>query len=115
MTMIFTNLADHFQVVEQRALFLWNNNEHLVKLDFACGDSSLNAQAVLPIQFIIYGPLMYKNSSGHWNVTVAGLDQNVLKMYMELAWNTIWSCMTSKCTVAYFRDEDRGQAQASSN
>ena len=40
--------------------------------------SRLNAHTVLPI---IYGPL-YKNSSGHWNATVEGLAQNVLKMYM---------------------------------
>jgi serine/threonine-protein phosphatase 2A regulatory subunit B' len=39
----------------------------------------MNAQVVLPI---IYGPL-HKNSTGHWNATVEGLAQNVLKMYME--------------------------------
>jgi serine/threonine-protein phosphatase 2A regulatory subunit B' len=76
---LFTNLArcldsDHFQVVE-RALFLWNN-EHLVNSGCL---SRMNAETVLPI---IFGPL-HKNSSGHWNATVEGLAQNVLKMYME--------------------------------
>lgn len=76
---LFTNLArcldsDHFQVVE-RTLFLWNN-EHLVNSGCL---SRTHAQVVLPI---IYGPL-HKNSTGHWNATVEGLAQNVMKMYME--------------------------------
>ena len=41
--------------------------------------SSRYAPQVLPI---IYGPL-YKNSLGHWNNTVEGLAQNVLKLYMD--------------------------------
>eukprot|EP00339_Tiarina_fusa_P004776 CAMPEP_0117043878 /NCGR_PEP_ID=MMETSP0472-20121206/30466_1 /TAXON_ID=693140 ORGANISM="Tiarina fusus, Strain LIS" /NCGR_SAMPLE_ID=MMETSP0472 /ASSEMBLY_ACC=CAM_ASM_000603 /LENGTH=499 /DNA_ID=CAMNT_0004755503 /DNA_START=131 /DNA_END=1630 /DNA_ORIENTATION=- len=98
--MLFTNLArcldsEHFQVVE-RALFLWNN-EHLVNSGCL---SRLNAQAVLPI---IYGPL-YKNSSGHWNATVEGLAQNVLKMYMEYD-----LALYDKCTAAYFRDEEESK------
>jgi len=99
-TMLFTNLArcldsDHFQVVE-RALFLWNN-EHLVNSGCL---SRLNAQTVLPL---IYGPL-YKNSSGHWNATVEGLAQNVLKMYMEYD-----LVLYDKCTAAYFRDEEEAK------
>jgi serine/threonine-protein phosphatase 2A regulatory subunit B' len=99
-TMLFTNLArcldsDHFQVVE-RALFLWNN-EHLVNSGCL---SRLNASTVLPI---IYGPL-YKNSSGHWNATVEGLAQNVLKMYMEYD-----LALYDKCTAAYFRDEEEAK------
>lgn len=98
--MLFTNLArcldsDHFQVVE-RALFLWNN-EHLVNSGCL---SRLNAQTVLPI---IYGPL-YKNSSGHWNATVEGLAQNVLKMYMEYD-----LVLYDKCTAAYFREEEEAK------
>ena len=98
--MLFTNLArcldcDHFQVVE-RALFLWNN-EHLVNSGCL---SRLNAHTVLPI---IYGPL-YKNSSGHWNATVEGLAQNVLKMYMEYD-----LALYDKCTAAYFQDEDEAK------
>jgi len=57
----------------------------------------LNAQAVLPI---IYGPL-YKNSSGHWNATVEGLAQNVLKMYMEYD-----LVLYDRCTANYFREEE---------
>jgi serine/threonine-protein phosphatase 2A regulatory subunit B' len=99
-TMLFTNLArcldsDHFQVVE-RALFLWNN-EHLVNSGCL---SRLNAQTVLPI---IYGPL-YKNSSGHWNATVEGLAQNVLKMYMEYD-----LALYDRCTAAYFREEEEAK------
>jgi len=99
-TTLFTNLArcldsDHFQVVE-RALFLWNN-EHLVNSGCL---SRLNAQAVLPI---IYGPL-YKNSSGHWNATVEGLAQNVLKMYMEYDLT-----LYDKCTTTYFKEEEEAK------
>lgn len=99
-TMLFTNLArcldsDHFQVVE-RALFLWNN-EHLVNSGCL---SRLNASTVLPI---IYGPL-YKNSSGHWNATVEGLAQNVLKMYMEYD-----LALYDKCTASYFREEEEAK------
>jgi serine/threonine-protein phosphatase 2A regulatory subunit B' len=97
---LFTNLArcldsDHFQVVE-RALFLWNN-EHLVNSGCL---SRLNAQTVLPI---IYGPL-YKNSSGHWNATVEGLAQNVLKMYMEYD-----LVLYDQCTTAYFKEEEEAK------
>ncbi|CAM9912152.1 unnamed protein product, partial [Chrysoparadoxa australica] len=66
--------SQHFQVAE-RTLFLWNN-DHLVNK--GCFSRS-HTHNVLPI---IYGPL-YKHSLGHWNSTVEGLAQNVLKMYME--------------------------------
>lgn len=97
---LFSNLArcldsDHFQVVE-RALFLWNN-EHLVNSGCL---SRLNAHEVLPI---IYGPL-YKNSSGHWNATVEGLAQNVLKMYMEYDLD-----LYDKCTADYFKQEEEAK------
>lgn len=100
---LFVNLArcldsDHFQVVE-RALFLWNN-EHLVNSGCL---SRLNAQMVLPI---IYAPL-YKNSSGHWNATVEGLAQNVLKMYMEYD-----LVLYDKCSAAYFKDEEEKKKRA---
>ncbi|GMI24687.1 hypothetical protein TrCOL_g10377 [Triparma columacea] len=97
---LFTNLSrcldsDHFQVVE-RALFLWNN-EHLVNSGCL---SRLNAKMVLPI---IYGPL-YKNSSGHWNATVEGLAQNVLKMYMEYD-----LALYDKCSTDYFKEEEENK------
>ncbi|CCI42468.1 unnamed protein product [Albugo candida] len=66
--------SQHFQVAE-RSLFLWNN-EHLVNNGCL---SKQHAHLILPL---IYGPL-YKNSLGHWNVTVEGLAQNVLKLYMD--------------------------------
>ena len=62
--------------------------------------SRLNAQTVLPI---IYGPL-YKNSSGHWNATVEGLAQNVLKMYMEYD-----LVLYDQCTTAYFKEEEEAK------
>lgn len=80
----------------ERALFLWNN-EHLVNSGCL---SRLNAQTVLPI---IYGPL-YKNSSGHWNATVEGLAQNVLKMYMEYD-----LVLYDKCTTTYFKEEEEAK------
>jgi len=66
--------SEHFQVAE-RTLFLWNN-EHLVNVGCL---SRNHCATILPI---IYGPL-YKNSLGHWNGTVEGLAQNVLKLYMD--------------------------------
>jgi serine/threonine-protein phosphatase 2A regulatory subunit B' len=60
----------------------------------------LNAQTVLPI---IYRPL-YKNSAGHWNATVEGLAQNVLKMYMEYD-----LVLYDKCTKAYYREEEEAK------
>jgi serine/threonine-protein phosphatase 2A regulatory subunit B' len=99
-TMLFTNVAccldsNHFQVVEH-ALFLWNN-EHLVNSGCL---SCLNAHTILPI---IYGPL-YRNTSGHWNATVEGLAQNVLKMYMEYD-----MALYDKCTAAYFHNEEEAK------
>eukprot|EP00557_Chaetoceros_sp_GSL56_P013505 CAMPEP_0176482862 /NCGR_PEP_ID=MMETSP0200_2-20121128/3609_1 /TAXON_ID=947934 /ORGANISM="Chaetoceros sp., Strain GSL56" /LENGTH=457 /DNA_ID=CAMNT_0017879221 /DNA_START=1114 /DNA_END=2487 /DNA_ORIENTATION=+ len=97
---LYTNLArfldsDHFQVVE-RTLFLWNN-EHLVGSGCL---SRMNAQKVLPI---IFGPL-YKNSSGHWNATVEGLAQNVLKMYMEHDFD-----LYDKCAAEYAQKEEEAK------
>merc|ERR1712099_145053 len=94
---LFSNLArcldsEHLQVVE-RALFLWNN-EHLVNSGCL---SRLNATTVLPI---IYRPL-YKNSAGHWNATVEGLAQNVLKMYMDYD-----LALYDRCNPSYFRKEE---------
>ncbi|CAI5717254.1 unnamed protein product [Hyaloperonospora brassicae] len=76
---LFSGLAkwlgsQHFQVSE-RSLFLWNN-EHLVNNGCL---SKQHAHLILPV---IYGPL-HRNSLGHWNTTVEGLAQNVLKLYMD--------------------------------
>lgn len=66
--------SPHFQVAE-RALYLWNS-EHL------CVNvlSQSRASVFLPY---VFGPLS-KNAQGHWNQTVEGLAQSVLKMYMEM-------------------------------
>jgi len=77
--------SEHFQVAE-RTLFLWNN-EHLVNV--GCLSRS-HAATILPI---IYGPL-YKNSLGHWNSTVEGLAQNVLKLYMDYDMTLFDKCST---------------------
>ncbi|CAM9774905.1 unnamed protein product [Phaeothamnion confervicola] len=63
--------SQHFQVAE-RTLFLWNN-EHLKPL------SRQHAAEALPR---IFEPL-HRHGRGHWNATVEGLAQNVLKMYMD--------------------------------
>jgi len=66
--------SEHFQVAE-RALYFWNS-EHL------CVNvlSQNRAPVFLPY---VFGPLS-KNAGGHWNQTVEGLAQSVLKMYMEM-------------------------------
>lgn len=66
--------SQHFQVAE-RTLFLWNN-DHLVNK--GCF-SRAHTRVILPV---IYGPL-YKHSLGHWNSTVEGLAQNVLKVRVQ--------------------------------
>jgi serine/threonine-protein phosphatase 2A regulatory subunit B' len=47
---------------------------------------------------------LYKNSSGHWNATVEGLAQNVLKMYMEYD-----LALYDKCTATYFHEEEEAK------
>jgi serine/threonine-protein phosphatase 2A regulatory subunit B' len=66
--------SEHFQVAE-RALYYWNS-EHL------CANvlSQSRASVFLPY---VFGPLS-KNAQGHWNQTVEGLAQSVLKMYVFL-------------------------------
>jgi len=88
--MLFKTLAKclgskHFQVAE-RTLFLWNN-EHLVNVGCL---SRQYSSSVLPV---IYAPL-YKNSLGHWNSTVEGLAQNVLKLYMDYDMTLFDKCST---------------------
>mgnify|MGYP003387054697 FL=1 len=62
--------SEHFQVAE-RALYFWNS-EHL------CINvlSQARAPVFLPL---VFGPLS-QNAQGHWNQTVEGLAQSVLKM-----------------------------------
>ena len=66
--------SPHFQVAE-RALYYWNSEHICVNLL-----SQSKASQFLPH---IYGALS-KHAQGHWNPTVEGLAQSVLKMYMEI-------------------------------
>jgi serine/threonine-protein phosphatase 2A regulatory subunit B' len=91
--------SQHFQVAE-RALFLWNN-ENLVNAGCL---SRQHAPVILPM---IYGPL-YKNSSDHWNATVEGLAQNVLKMYMEYD-----LALYDRCSTEYLRLEEEKKRRRS--
>jgi serine/threonine-protein phosphatase 2A regulatory subunit B' len=109
--------SQHFQVAE-RALFLWNN-EHLVQN--GCLSKKLSPM-VLPR---IYGAL-YKNaqfgmeSAGeqiaedidepHWNTTVEGLTQNVLKLYMDYDIS-----LFDEVQRHYINDEQERRAQAKRN
>lgn len=90
--------SQHFQVAE-RALFLWNN-EHLV--NNGCLSRQF-ADVVLPA---IYAPL-YKNSLGHWNSTVEGLAQNVLKLYMDYDLQ-----LFERCATKYLETEKHAGAKA---
>ena len=62
--------SDHFQVAE-RALYFWNS-EHL------CVNVLSQARAPIFLPYV-FGSLS-KNAQGHWNQTVEGLAQSVLKM-----------------------------------
>jgi serine/threonine-protein phosphatase 2A regulatory subunit B' len=66
--------SPHFQVAE-RALYYWNS-EHL------CVNVLSQSRANIFLPYV-FGPLS-KNAQGHWNQTVEGLAQSVLKMYMEM-------------------------------
>jgi len=90
--------SEHFQVAE-RTLFLWNN-EHLVNVGCL---SRAHAHSILPV---IYGPL-YKNSLGHWNSTVEGLAQNVLKLYMDYDMQMFDKCSTDYLLKTEKMDEEQ--------
>mmetsp|Transcript_9993 Transcript_9993/g.37779 ORF Transcript_9993/g.37779 Transcript_9993/m.37779 type:complete len:122 (-) Transcript_9993:331-696(-) len=87
-----------FSQVAERALLLWNN-EQLVQSGCL---SRHFAPGILPI---IYGSL-YRNSANHWNATVEGLAQNVLKMYMEFDLN-----LYDRCSTEYFRQVEQKEAK----
>ena len=62
--------SSHFQVAE-RALYFWNS-EHL------CVNILSQARAPVFLPYV-FAPLI-KTAQGHWNLTVEGLAQSVLKM-----------------------------------
>ena len=75
--------------VAERALYFWNS-EHL------CVNvlSQSRANVFLPY---VFGPLS-DNARGHWNLTVEGLAQSVLKMYMEMDQTLYDRCARYVCT-----------------
>mmetsp|Transcript_85656 Transcript_85656/g.171461 ORF Transcript_85656/g.171461 Transcript_85656/m.171461 type:complete len:457 (+) Transcript_85656:88-1458(+) len=75
--------SQHFQVVE-RTLFLWNN-------ETLCSQGCLSRRYTPELLPLIYGDL-YEKSEGHWNATVLGLAQNVLKMYHDSDMATYQDC-----------------------
>lgn len=66
--------SPHFQVAE-RALYFWNS-EHL------CVNILSQSRAPIFLPYV-FTPLS-KAAQGHWNLTVEGLAQSVLKMYLEM-------------------------------
>lgn len=78
--------SEHFQVAE-RALYFWNS-EHL------CVNVLSQARAPVFLPYV-FGPLS-KNAQGHWNQTVEGLAQSVLKMSVVLVY-LLLSCLIDLC------------------
>ena len=78
--------SQHFQVVE-RTLFLWNN-------ETLCSQGCLSRRYTPELLPMIYGDL-YEKSEGHWNATVLGLAQNVLKMYHDSDMATYQDCQAN--------------------
>jgi hypothetical protein len=62
------------------------------------------AEDTLPI---IYGPL-FENSTDHWNNTVQGLAENVLKLYMDIDVK-----LFNKCSTSWTAEETKKKAMAS--
>lgn len=94
--------SSHFQVVE-RALYYWNS-EHL------CANLLAQSKASLFLPHI-YGPLS-KCAQGHWNQTVEGLAQSVLKMYMETDINLYDRCARETADKDRVKDGNRVLANA---
>jgi len=93
--------SPHFQVAE-RALYYWNSEHICVNLL-----SQSKASAFLPH---IYGALS-KHAQGHWNPTVEGLAQSVLKMYMEIDVTLYDKC--SREATAQQRNNEQSRTEAS--
>jgi serine/threonine-protein phosphatase 2A regulatory subunit B' len=93
--------SPHFQVAE-RALYYWNSEHICVNLL-----SQSKASSFLPH---IYGALS-KHAQGHWNPTVEGLAQSVLKMYMEIDVTLYDKC--SREATAQQRNNEQSRTDAS--
>ncbi|KAF8408374.1 hypothetical protein HHK36_007523 [Tetracentron sinense] len=74
--------SSHFQVVAERALFLWNNDhiENLIKQ---------NCKVILPIIF----PALEKNARNHWNQVVQSLTLNVRKNFSDIDLELFEACL----------------------
>lgn len=94
--------SEHFQVAE-RALYYWNS-EHL------CVNVLSQARAAVFLPYV-FGPLS-KNAQGHWNQTVEGLAQSVLKMYMEMDINLYDKCSRDSNDKVRLKDAERETAAA---
>jgi len=92
--------SEHFQVAE-RALYFWNS-EHL------CVNVLSQTRAPIFLPYV-FGPLS-KNASGHWNQTVEGLAQSVLKMYMEMDVTLYDRCARENNDKIRSRDAERNSA-----
>ncbi|KAE8731062.1 Serine/threonine protein phosphatase 2A 59 kDa regulatory subunit B' gamma isoform [Hibiscus syriacus] len=74
--------SSHYQVSE-RTLFLWKN-EHIVGLIVE------NRQVILPIIFEAFE----WNIQNHWNTTIHGLTENVVRMFVEMDEDLFDECET---------------------
>mmetsp|Transcript_26568 Transcript_26568/g.25432 ORF Transcript_26568/g.25432 Transcript_26568/m.25432 type:complete len:480 (-) Transcript_26568:108-1547(-) len=92
--------SPHFQVTE-RALYYWNS-EHL------CVNVLSQSRANIFLPYV-FGPLS-KNAQGHWNQTVEGLAQSVLKMYMEMDATLYDKCARENSDKTRIRDAEREAA-----
>ena len=71
----------HGLIIAERALTLWNNEYFLAII-------KEYRESVLPILFNALHTNVFgrggKAAPGHWNQTVVGLTQNVVKVFMEI-------------------------------
>lgn len=93
--------SDHFQVAE-RALYYWNSENLCVNVL-----SQSRASIFLPH---VFGPLS-KNAQKHWNQTVEGLAQSVLKMYMEMDIALYDKCARENTEKLRLREAERESSQ----
>ena len=86
-----TNITHHTLRSLKRALYYWNS-EHL------CVNVLSQSRANIFLPYV-FGPLS-KNAQGHWNQTVEGLAQSVLKMVRTYMYTCAGACM---CSVTCYR------------
>lgn len=96
--------SQHFQVAE-RTLFLWNNEQ-------LCSQGCLSRTYTETLLPMIYSGL-YEKSQTHWNATVQGLAQNVLKMYQDVDPSSYADC--SGRYLAVEGEREAGEAEREGN